>query len=171
MESSCFELEGNQMLLARLAVSVDLGSHEDGSLQMYELIKANWLSGLKSICSSCLVPHSHRKCFSFYTSLIAAHVKNSSIIYWAPPMCRAARQALGIHETDSYLTRTSRCDLSLASSPTRSCNSMPFVLYSHWPQGLCICCLSWNVLPLAHHIAASVPSCRSQVPFLTTHPF
>lgn len=47
MESSCFELEGNQMLTMRLAVSVDPGSREDGSLQMCGLIEANWPSGFK----------------------------------------------------------------------------------------------------------------------------
>lgn len=35
------------MLTMRLAVSVDPGSREDGSLQMCGLIEANWPSGFK----------------------------------------------------------------------------------------------------------------------------
>lgn len=61
MEISCFELEVNQMLSIQLALSVDPSSHEDGSSQMCGLIKANWLSGFKWICSSCLIPDSHQK--------------------------------------------------------------------------------------------------------------
>lgn len=49
------------MLTMRLAVSVDPGSREDGSLQMCGLIEANWPSGFKQSGSSCLILRPHQK--------------------------------------------------------------------------------------------------------------
>lgn len=129
MESSCFELEGNQMLTMRLAVSVDPGSREDGSLQMCGLIEANWPSGLNraGLLASSSAPT--KKWSSLYIGLLIAQLKGLSIFHGAPTMCQVPCQALGTH-TGSLLLNEVTC--MTWPSPASSIGSCTTTLLWGW---------------------------------------